>query len=90
MPGLQRVSSGGQECEPVVPEDSEPQADEGTAASNSGMAYLGSSYGLRGGAGHCPPASVTLGVSARDLEEHTLGLAGPVFPPGGGWTEPAV
>ena len=90
VPGLQGGASSGQESEPVETKDTKPQPDERTATGNASVADLWSSDGLRGGAGEGPPAAVTLRVRARDLEELTLGLAGPVFPGAGGWTEQAV
>ena len=90
MPGFNGVTPGVQQRQPVVAQDPKAEANQGTAARNARVSYLGSTTSLGDGAGHCATTPVTFGLCARDPEKHGFGLTGPVVPRGRGGAEATV
>ena len=90
MSGLKRVPSGRQEGKTIVAQDAQAEADQSPTTGDACVAHLGSADCLGCGARGCTAALVAFGVSACELEEQALSLAGPIAPFRGGLPESTV
>ena len=82
--GLKRVPSGEQKGKPIVAKNAQAEADQGSTTSDASVAHLGSAYCLGRSPRGSTAAPVAFGVSACELEEPALSLAGPLAPFCGG------